>query len=133
MRSDSEPYLKKDYAIDQAILDQSNKIIILKFNKICNFYDKTFNINFVKFKFKHMKNLNFFSINIEKIREFNLMYELKKNTSLLYFFNNRKIFMDSGTGDTNKICQFTQDSRKIKQITKKTLKNCQKGKNFLKI
>ena len=50
-----------------------------------------------------------------------------------FAFNNRKIFIDSGTGDTNKICQLIQDSKKIKQITKKTLKNCLKGKNFLKI
>ena len=133
MKSFCRFQLETDYAIDQAILDQSYRIIILKFKKGLNFKESKFNKKLLRLKETGKENFKFYFINSEKVKEFNLMYEIKNTISSIYFFNNRKVSIDSGTGDNNKVGKITENYKKLYKITKRSFKNCLKGKNFYQI
>ena len=130
MRLGFKTQLKTDYAVDQAILDQIYKIIILNFKKNYSIKETKFNRKFLKFKANEKERFDLYIINMQKVKEFNLMYEIKNTSSLVYFYNNKKVLIDSGTGDNNKLSGLISNPKKLYRITIRTLKNCSKGKNF---
>jgi len=95
--------LKNDYSIDQAILDQANKFIILEFKLI--FYTLENEIRQTYFyNTKHSKKvIQYYEIHLSKVKEFDFVYEIKISSLLVFFFKNRKIFVDSNFGDNNTI------------------------------
>lgn len=125
--------LKTDYSIDQVILDQNFKITILNFiyHPAVNYTKKK--MASLKITKKNRKNTEVYIIDSQKVKEFNFMYEIKTCFDSIFFFNNRKIFIDSGTGDNNKVNKILLGKKKFKKIAKSTYENCMKGKNFLSI
>jgi len=122
--------LKTDYSIDQAILDQSNKIIVLEF--ILNQHitqDVTYR-NCIYSKKRGKKVFQFYKIRISMVKEFDFIYEIEQYNSFVFFFKNRKIFIDSDSGDNNKFDNNLSNSKKLKQLLQMAFINCSKGKNY---
>jgi len=122
--------LKTDYSIDQAILDQSNKIVVLEF--ILNQY-KTQNLtyrNHIYSKKQGKKVIQFYKICVSMVKEFDFIYEIEQCNSFVFFFKNRKIFIDSDSGDNNKFDNSFSNSKKLKQLLQMAFLNCSKGKNY---
>ena len=122
--------LKTDYSIDQAILDQSFKIVVLKFS---------LNLNEAKFKSffsiakKNSENLQMFTIDVKKVKEFYSMYEIKNEDFLIFYFSNRRISIDTNSGNNNKLSVQTLEFKKFEKLTSLIFNNCKKGKNFIQI
>jgi len=125
--------LKNDYSIDQAILDQANKMSILEFKLI--FYTLENEIQQTYFyNTKHSKKfIQYYKIHLSKVKEFDFLYEIKTSSLLIFFFKNRKIFVDSNFGDNNTIIKDFLNSKKFKQFTQIAIINCLKGKNYFKL
>jgi|AntRauMFilla1563_2_1112583.scaffolds.fasta_scaffold00078_13 hypothetical protein len=125
--------LKNDYSIDQAILDQANKFIILEFKLI--FYTLENEIRQTYFyNTKHSKKvIQYYEIHLSKVKEFDFVYEIKISSLLVFFFKNRKIFVDSNFGDNNTIIKDFLNSKKFKQLSQLAIINCWKGKNYFKL
>ena len=130
MRKKAKYELNTDYSVDQAILDQENKILIIgiypKFYQASteNYLDR---LNLFK------KEANLYKISTKKVKEFNIIYEIKDNISFIFYFENKKIFVDSGSGDNNKIEGLMFNSKYFKRIVNLICKNCMKGKNFTRL
>lgn len=122
--------LKTDYSIDQAILDQNFKIVVLKFS---------LNLNETKFKSifsiakKISKNIQVFTIDVKKVKEFDSMYEIKNEDSLIFYFSNRRISIDTNSGNNNKLSLQTLEFKRFEKLTSLIFNNCKKGKNFIQI
>ena len=122
--------LKTDYSIDQAILDQSFKIVVLKFS---------LNLNEAKFKSifsiakKNSENLQMYRIDVKKVKEFYSMYEIKNEDFLIFYFSNRRISIDTNSGNNNKLSVQTLEFKKFEKLTSLIFNNCKKGKNFIRI
>jgi DIM1 family U5 snRNP protein len=122
--------LKTDYSIDQAILDQNFKIVVLKFS---------LNLNETKFKSifsiakKISKNIQMFTIDVKKVKEFDSMYEIKNEDSLIFYFSNRRISIDTNSGNNNKLSLQTLEFKRFEKLTSLIFNNCKKGKNFIQI
>ena len=122
--------LKTDYSIDQAILDQSFKIVVLKFS---------LNLNEAKFKSifsiakKNSENLQMYRIDVKKVKEFYSMYEIKNEDFLIFYFSNRRISIDTNSGNNNKLSVQTLEFKKFEKLTSLIFNNCKKGKNFIQI
>jgi len=122
--------LKTDYSIDQAILDQSFKIVVLKFS---------LNLNKAKVKSifsiarKNSKNIQMFTIDVKKVKEFDSMYEIENEDSLIFYFSNRRISIDTNSGNNNKLSLQTLDFKRFEKLTSLIFNNCKKGKNFIQI
>jgi DIM1 family U5 snRNP protein len=122
--------LRTDYSIDQAILDQNFKIVVLKFS---------LNLNEAKFKSifsiskKNMKNIQMFTIDVKKVKEFDSMYEIKNEDSLIFYFSNRRVSIDTNSGNNNKLSVQTLEFKRFEKLTSLIFNNCKKGKNFIQI
>ena len=130
MRRKTKYELNTDYSVDQAILDQNNKILII------GFYPKFYQANTENYLdslnlFK--KEANLYKISTKKVKEFNIIYEINDTISFIFYFENKKIFVDSGSGDNNKIEGLMFNSKYFKRIVNLICKNCMKGKNFTRL
>ena len=124
--------LKTDYSVDQALLDNNFKIIILTFFPNLKNFPFNYKSLYYSLTKKERYDVQIYSIDSIKLREFNLMYEIKNSSSLVFFCNNRKIHIDSESGDTTKIVKLYSVFKKFKKICNLLIKNCIKGKNYLK-
>ena len=130
MRRKTKYELNTDYSVDQAILDQNNKILII------GFYPKFYQANTENYLDRlnlFKKEANLYKISTKKVKEFNIIYEIKDNISFIFYFENKKIFVDSGSGDNNKIEGLMFNSKYFKRIVNLICKNCMKGKNFTRL
>ena len=69
--------LAMDYSIDQAILDQNFKIVILKFSLNTKIIAKKIKLTQPKLNKRSHQTVKFFVIDLCKVKEFNFMYEIK--------------------------------------------------------
>ena len=130
MRKKAKYELNTDYSVDQAILDQDNKILII------GIYPKFYQANTENYLDRlnlFKKEANLYKISTKKVKEFNIIYEIKDNISFIFYFENKKIFVDSGSGDNNKIEGLMFNSKYFKRIVNLICKNCMKGKNFTRL
>ena len=130
MRKKAKYELNTDYSVDQAILDQNNKILII------GFYPKFYQANTENYLdslnlFK--KEANLYKISTKRVKEFNIIYEINDNICFIFYFENKKIFVDSGSGDNNKVEGLMFNSKYFKRIVNLICKNCMKGKNFTRL
>ena len=130
MRKKTKYELNTDYSVDQAILDQDNKILII------GIYPKFYQANTENYLDRlnlFKKEANLYKISTKKVKEFNIIYEINDTISFIFYFENRKIFVDSGSGDNNKIEGLMFNSKYFKRIVNLIYKNCMKGKNFTRL
>ena len=130
MRKKAKYELNTDYSVDQAILDQDNKILII------GIYPKFYQANTENYLdslnlFK--KEANLYKISTKRVKEFNIIYEINDNICFIFYFENKKIFVDSGSGDNNKVEGLMFNSKYFKRIVNLICKNCMKGKNFTRL
>ena len=130
MRKKAKYELNTDYSVDQAILDQDNKILII------GIYPKFYQANTENYLDRlnlFKKEANLYKISTKKVKEFNIIYEINDTISFIFYFENKKIFVDSGSGDNNKIKGLMFNSKYFKRIVNLICKNCMKGKNFTRL
>jgi hypothetical protein len=119
--------LNSAYILDQILLDENEKIILIWFyikNKPKNHF------LFPKLDFLN-KNSIFFFINRKRIFDFDLMYELHSDSENIFFYKNKRILIDSGTGNNNKIKSLNFDKKNIKLYLEKMYMALKKGKNII--
>jgi DIM1 family U5 snRNP protein len=56
-----------------------------------------------KVAFKLSKFVVFYVVDISKVPDFNTMYELYDPMTLMFFYRNRHMMIDCGTGNNNKV------------------------------
>ena len=130
MRKKAKYELNTDYSVDQAILDQDNKILII------GIYPKFYQANTENYLDRlnlFKKEANLYKISTKKVKEFNIIYEINDTISFIFYFENKKIFVDSGSGDNNKVEGLMFNSKYFKRIVNLICKNCMKGKNFTRL
>jgi hypothetical protein len=114
------------YIFDQLLMDENEKIILA-----C-FYMKNKEKKFFPFTTLNLfsKNSIFIFVNREKIFDFDLMYELHFDSENMLFYKNKKILIDSGTGNNNKIKNLNFEKKKnIRLFLEKMYTGLKKGKN----
>ncbi|AFP65310.1 DIM1 family protein (nucleomorph) [Chroomonas mesostigmatica CCMP1168] len=119
------------YVIDQILLDEKNKVIVLEFKKKIQS-----NVNFSKeYRYflgkKFQKNFIFFSTEIETVFDFVQMYELVLFPTNIFFYRNKKILVDTGSGNNNKIENPCYLYRDFFSLLTKIFFGIQKGKTFV--
>jgi len=66
-------------------------------------------------------------VDIDKVKDFNEMYELYDDCSTMFFFRNRHIMVDLGTGNNNKINWALTDKQEMIDIIEMVFRGARKG------
>lgn len=94
--------LPNAWAVDQAILSEEERVVIIRFGHEaqpeCMLMDKT--LASVVTKLQNMAVI--YTVDIEEIPDFNKMYELYDPVTVMFFYRNKHILVDLGTGNNNK-------------------------------
>jgi DIM1 family U5 snRNP protein len=70
-------------------------------------------------------------VDIDEVPDFTKMYELYDSCTVMFFFRNRHIQVDLGTGNNNKINWAMQDKQELLDIIEMVYKGAKKGKGLV--
>jgi U5 snRNP protein, DIM1 family len=72
-----------------------------------------------------------FLVDITKVPDFNTMYELYDPCTIMFFFRNRHMMMDLGTGNNNKINFLIKEKQEVIDIIECVFRGARKGKGLI--
>eukprot|EP01126_Amoeba_proteus_P024278 TRINITY_DN24491_c0_g1_i2.p1 TRINITY_DN24491_c0_g1~~TRINITY_DN24491_c0_g1_i2.p1 ORF type:complete len:143 (-),score=33.25 TRINITY_DN24491_c0_g1_i2:229-657(-) len=125
------PHLKSGWAVDQAILQEEERLVVIRFgrdwSKECMIMDET--LRRVANKVKNFAVI--YLVDIDEVPDFNKMYELYDPLAVMFFFRNKHMMIDLGTGNNNKINWPMSDKQEIIDIFECVYKGARKGRGLV--
>ena len=124
-------HLENGWQVDQAILSEEDKVVIIRFghdwDPTCMKMDETlFGIA------EKVKNFAVtYLVDITKVPDFNKMYELYDPCTCMFFFRNKHIMIDLGTGNNNKINWAIEDKGEMIAIVETVFRGARKGRGLV--
>ena len=97
-------HLPTGWHVDLAILSEDERVVVIRlghdWDKTCMLMDETlFGVS------ERVKNFAVvYLVDITQVPDFNKMYELYDPCTVMFFFRNKHIMIDLGTGNNNKMC-----------------------------
>ena len=110
------PHLRTGWHVDQAILSEDDRLVIVRFGreeeKDCMIIDEVlFQIS------EKIKNFAvIYLCNIDRVPDFNTMYELDnpgEPFTIMFFYRNKHMMCDFGTGNNNKLNFMISDKQEL--------------------
>ncbi|VDM66770.1 unnamed protein product [Strongylus vulgaris] len=117
--------------VDQAILAEEDRVVVVRFghdwDPTCMRMDETL------FKIApKVKNFSvIYLVDITKVPDFNKMYELYDPCTVMFFFRNKHIMVDLGTGNNNKINWPITDGQELIDIIETVYRGARKGRGLV--
>ncbi|KAK9813946.1 hypothetical protein WJX73_006041 [Symbiochloris irregularis] len=125
------PHLHKGFAVDQAILSEEDRVVIMRFghdwDQTCMQMDEILSGSADQIK-------NFaviYLIDVSEVPDFNTMYELYDPCTVMFFFRNKHIMIDLGTGNNNKINWAMSDKQEFIDIVEVVYRGARKGRGLV--
>ena len=137
------PHLHSAYAVDRAIQDETEKLVVIRFG-----HDNDRQCMLVRFFLYLVTNIqqdetlwkiadlvkNFvviYLVDITEVPEFNAMYELYDACTIMFFFRNKHMMIDLGTGNNNKINWALTDKDELIAIMETIYRGAIKGRGIV--
>jgi DIM1 family U5 snRNP protein len=125
------PHLTNGWQVDQAILTEEEKIVIIRFghdwDPDCMAMDEL--LHSIAPKVKNFAVI--YLVDITKVPDFNQMYELYDAMTLMFFYRNKHIMIDLGTGNNNKINFPINDKQELIDIIETVYRGSRKGRGLV--
>lgn len=125
------PHLNSGWEVDQAILSEEKRLVIIRFghdwDPQCMLMDE------VLYKVADLiRNIAvIYLVDITKVPDFNTMYELYDPVTVMFFFRNKHMMIDLGTGNNNKINWAMNNKQEFIDIVETIYKGARKGKGLV--
>lgn len=125
------PHLHSGWAVDQAILNEENRVVIIRFGH--DWDPQCMEMDEVLFRISEdVRNFAvIYLVDITEVPDFNTMYELYDPCTLMFFFRNRHIMVDLGTGNNNKINFVINDQQEVIDIVEVVYRGARKGRGLV--
>ncbi|TKY85758.1 hypothetical protein EX895_005298 [Sporisorium graminicola] len=125
------PHLPTGWHVDQAILSEEDRVVIIRFghdtDPVCMEMDETlYKISTAVQKFAVV-----YLVDITQVPDFNKMYELYDPCSTMFFYRNKHIMIDLGTGNNNKINWAITDRQELIDIVEVVYRGASKGRGLV--
>ncbi|GAA6057546.1 hypothetical protein JCM3770_000577 [Rhodotorula araucariae] len=121
------PRLESGWHVDQAILAEESRVVVIRFghdwDKDCMRHDET--LLHIAEKVKNMAVI--YTVDITQVPDFNKMYELYDP----FFYRNKHIMIDLGTGDNNKVKWAVEDDQEMIDIIETVYRGASKGRGLV--
>ena len=125
------PHLDTGYAVDQAILNEEERVVIIRFghdwNKTCMLMDEIL----YAIAEDVQKFAVIYVVDITKVPDFNTMYELYDPCTIMFFYRNKHIMVDLGTGNNNKINFLMNEKQELLDIIECVYRGARKGRGLV--
>lgn len=125
------PHLNNGWEVDQAILTEEDRVVVIRFghdyDSQCMIMDET--LAAISEKIQNFAVI--YLVDITKVKCFNSMYELYDSCTTMFFYRNKHIMVDFGTGDNNKIKWPISDKQELIDIIEAVYRGARKGKGLV--
>lgn len=125
------PHLYNGWEVDQAIITEEDRVVVIRFgtdqDTQCMLMDET--LASISETIQNFAVI--YLVDIKKVNCFNSMYELYDPCTVMFFYRNKHIMVDFGTGDNNKIKWVITDKQEMIDIIEVVYKGARKGKGLV--
>lgn len=125
------PHLSSGWHVDQAILSEEERIVAIRFGRdhdsACMSQDEVL----YKIADKVKSFAAVYVCDIDQVPDFNQMYELYDPCTIMFFFRNKHIMCDFGTGNNNKLNWVLEDKQEMIDILETVYKGAKKGRGLV--
>ena len=125
------PHLNNGWEVDQAILTEQEKVVCIRFGRDadpqCMLMDET-----LASVCTPLGNFCIiYVVDISRVADFNEMYELTDPVSVMFFYRNKHIQIDLGTGNNNKITWPITEKQEFIDIVETVYRGAVKGRGLV--
>ena len=125
------PHLRSGWNVDQAILNEEDRVVVFRFghdfDPTCMQMDEV--LHTVSEDVKNFAAI--YLVDITEVPDFNTMYELYDACTVMFFFRNKHIMIDLGTGNNNKINWVIPDKQEVIDIIETVYRGARKGRGLV--
>ncbi|KAJ1668862.1 U4/U6-U5 snRNP complex subunit dib1 [Coemansia sp. RSA 1813] len=125
------PHLTNGWQADMAILSEEERVVIMRFghdwDPQCMIMDET--LYEVAEKVKNFAVI--YLVDITEVPDFNTMYELYDPCTMMFFYRNKHIMIDLGTGNNNKVNWAIEDPQELIDMIEVVFRGARKGKGLV--
>lgn len=125
------PHLTTGYDVDQAIISEEDRVVLIRFGRdadsSCMVQDEV--LSKIADKVKNFAVI--YLVDIDEVPAFNSMYELYDDSTMMFFYRNKHIMIDLGTGDNNKINWILTDKQELINIIEIVYRGARKGRGLV--
>ncbi|MEN2496437.1 MAG: Thioredoxin-like 4A [Marteilia pararefringens] len=125
------PNLINGWSVDNAILSEDSKVVIIRFGKTTEPESMEVDALLYKVSGKIRNFATIYSVDIDEVPDFNAMYELYDPVSIMFFFRNKHIYVDLGTGNNNKINWVFKNAQEFIDIVEAVYRGATKGRGLV--
>lgn len=125
------PHLVTAWHVDQAILTEEERLVVIRFGRDwdpdCMRQDE------VLYKIAdRVKNFAVIYVcDLDQVPDFKQMYELYDPMTIMFFFRNKHMMCDFGTGNNNKLNWVLEDKQELIDIIETIYKGAKKGRGLV--
>ncbi|KAF2829394.1 thioredoxin-like protein-like protein 4A [Ophiobolus disseminans] len=123
-------HLPSAWHVDQAILSEESRLIVLRFGSDANPECMTMDEHLFKISPLVKDFAAIYSVDNKAIPDFNAMYEIYDACTVMFFWRNKHIQIDFGTGNNNKINFPIAQKQDLIDIIEVAYKAASKGKGL---
>jgi DIM1 family U5 snRNP protein len=110
------PHLHSGWAVDCAIVNEEKRVVVIRFGRdadaTCMQMDEA-----ISRVAEDVKNFAVcYLVDVGEVPDFNEMYELYDPCTVMFFFRNKHIMVDLGTGNNNKLTAVVEKQELIDLI-----------------
>lgn len=125
------PHLKSGWHVDQAIVNEEDRVVVIRFghdwDPECMKQDET--LYAIAERVKNFAVI--YLVDITQVPDFNKMYEIYDSTTVMFFFRNKHIMVDLGTGNNNKVNWALTDKQEMINLIETVYRGASKGRGLV--
>jgi DIM1 family U5 snRNP protein len=125
------PHLDNGWEVDQAIINEGEKLVVIRFGHDWDPQCMQMDEVMLKAASKLRNYVVMYVVDITKVPDFNTMYELYDPCTTMFFYRNKHMMIDLGTGNNNKINWPLKDKQELIDVCEVIYKGARKGKGLV--
>uniref|UniRef100_A0A0N4ZT05 Thioredoxin-like protein n=1 Tax=Parastrongyloides trichosuri TaxID=131310 RepID=A0A0N4ZT05_PARTI len=125
------PHLQNGWQVDQAILSEEDKVVVIRFGHDWDTQCMKMDETLFKIANKVKNFATIYLVDISQVPCFNVMYELYDPVTVMFFFRNKHIMVDLGTGNNNKINWPIENGQELIDIIETVYRGARKGRGLV--
>ena len=125
------PHLDNGWEVDQAILSEEDRVVCIRFGRDSESTCMKMDEILVKCAEAVQNFAVFYVVDNIEVVDFNTMYELYEPCTVMFFFRNRHMMVDFGTGNNNKLTWALDDKQDMIDLLEVVYRGARKGKGLV--
>uniref|UniRef100_A0A060T4T6 Spliceosomal protein DIB1 n=1 Tax=Blastobotrys adeninivorans TaxID=409370 RepID=A0A060T4T6_BLAAD len=125
------PHLHTGWHVDQAIVREEDRLVVIRFGRDAD--PECLKMDEILYSIADRVR-NFAAIyvcDIDEVTAFNQMYELYDPMCVMFFYRNKHMLCDFGTGNNNKLNFPLEDKQEMIDIIETVFRGARKGKGLV--